>query len=136
MAKRKRVLTPADRRAAEKVRELWADYQKKNPGISQEVAAERADMGQSAFSQFLRGTVPMRVAPVLKFAKLFGVEPAEIRPDITRLAYAGARVVEAPRVEPEASTTSPTMRSRSRAPSTNCSRRRRNSSVSRCSSTP
>jgi transcriptional regulator with XRE-family HTH domain len=99
MAKRERVLTPADRRAAEKVRALWADYQKKNPGISQEVAAARAGMGQSAFSQFLRGSVPMRVAPVLKFAKLFRVEPTEIRPDITRLAYAGARVVEAPRVE-------------------------------------
>jgi transcriptional regulator with XRE-family HTH domain len=94
MARRKRTLTEADKRAAAKVRALWADFQKKNPGMSQEVAAAKAGMGQSAFSQFLRGTVPMRVAPVLKFAKLFGIDPAEIRSDLPDLAYSGARVPE------------------------------------------
>jgi transcriptional regulator with XRE-family HTH domain len=91
MSSRKRTLTDADKKAAAKVRALWADFQKKNPGISQDAAAARAGMGQSAFSQFLRGTVPMRVAPVLKFAKLFDVEPVEIRPDIGTLAYGAAR---------------------------------------------
>jgi predicted transcriptional regulator len=89
MGSRKRTLTDADRRAATKVRALWADYQKKHPGVSQEKAAELAGMGQSAFSQFLRGTVPMRVAPVLKFAQLFGVDPREIRHDIEALALYG-----------------------------------------------
>jgi transcriptional regulator with XRE-family HTH domain len=104
MAKRQRTLTDADRRAAAKVRGLWAEYQKKNPGVSQELAASRAGMGQSAFSQFLRGTVPMRVAPVLKFAKLFSVDPTEIRPDITALAYSAAREVDTPHAAQPAAT--------------------------------
>lgn len=91
MVKRHRNITDADRRAAEKVRDLWLSYQKSNPGVSQERAAALAGMGQSAFSQFLRGTVPMRVAPVLKFAKLFGVDPREIRADIGELAVQAAR---------------------------------------------
>jgi transcriptional regulator with XRE-family HTH domain len=94
MPKRQRVLTSADKRAAERVRALWAEYRRRNPGVSQEVAAARAGMGQSAFSQFLRGDVPMRVQPVLKFAKLFGVDPPEIRPDIGELALGVAATNE------------------------------------------
>lgn len=87
MPARKRKLTEADKRAAVKVRALWADYKKKNTGISQEVAAERADMTQSAFSQFVLGRVPMRMSPVLKLARLFGVPPTEIRDDLIDLPY-------------------------------------------------
>ena len=90
MKNRERVLTDADHRALDKVRKLWAEYQKKHPGVSQDEAAHLAGMGQSAFSQFIRGAVPMRVSPVLKFAKLFGVPATEIRPDIAELAQAGA----------------------------------------------
>lgn len=88
MGARKRKLTDEDRRAVAKVRELWADFQKKNPGVSQEAAAARAGMSQSAFSQFLMGRVPMRVTPVIKFARLFGVEPSSIRDDLVNLPYA------------------------------------------------
>jgi transcriptional regulator with XRE-family HTH domain len=84
-------MTDADKRAAVKVRALWAAFQKANPGISQEKAAEAAGMGQSAFSQFLVGRVPMRITPVLKFAKLFGVPPAEIREDLGDLPYTAGR---------------------------------------------
>lgn len=82
------MLTAADERAAAKVRNLWEDFRKKNPGISQEEAALRADMSQSAFSQFLLGRVPMRVKPVIKLANLFGVSPTEIRDDLPELVYA------------------------------------------------
>lgn len=102
MAKRKRQLTEADKKAAGKVRELWAEFQKQNPGISQDTAAARAGMGQSAFSQFLLGRVPMRITPVLKLAKLFGVAPAEIREDLGDLPYSKASASQANVVrEPE-----------------------------------
>lgn len=91
MARRQRTLTEADKRAAALVRALWAEYQTKNPGISQEAAAGRAGMTQSAFSQFLRGTVPMRVTPVIKFANLFGVDAREIRDDLSEVVYRAAR---------------------------------------------
>lgn len=87
MATRRRMMSEADQLAAKRVRELWADYQKKHPGISQEVAAARANMTQSAFSQFLKGRVPMRVTPVMKMAKLFGVPPRSIRNDLGDLVY-------------------------------------------------
>lgn len=88
MASRTRKLTDADRRAAAKLRTLWADFKKKNPGISQETAAGRAGMTQSALSQFLLGTVPMRITPVLKLAKLLGVPPTDIRDDLGDMPYA------------------------------------------------
>lgn len=91
MPARRRTMTAADRLAAERVRELWKEYKKKNPGVSQETAAETAGMGQSAFSQFLVGRVPMRVSPIRKFAKLFGVTPASIRDDLADLPYERSR---------------------------------------------
>lgn len=87
MATRKRRLTEADKRAAAKVKELWALYKASNPGISQEVAAARAGFTQSAFSQFLLGRVPIRLSPALKLAKLFGVAPTEIRDDLADIPY-------------------------------------------------
>lgn len=87
MGTRKRKLTDADRRALAKVKDFWSDYRKKNPGISQEAAASRAGFTQSAMSQFLQGRVPIRVSPAMKFAKLFGVAPTEIRDDLAHVAY-------------------------------------------------
>jgi hypothetical protein len=82
MATRKRKLTEEDMRALKRVRELWSDFKKKNPGISQDVAAARAGFGQSAFSQFLLGRVPIRLSPAIKFARLFGVQPSAIRQEL------------------------------------------------------
>ncbi len=87
MAARTRKVTDADKRAAAKLRELWADYKKKHPGVSQETAAGRAGMTQSAFSQFLQGSVPMRITPVVKLAKFFGVAPTAIRDDMPDMVY-------------------------------------------------
>ena len=101
MARRKRTLTAADQRAAERVRALWKQYRDKHPGMTQERAASLAGMGQSAFSQFLLGSVPMRVTPVVKFAALFGVQPSEIRSDLPELAIRGARAAEAKPVAQE-----------------------------------
>lgn len=89
MGSRKRSLTEADRRAAARLRELWEGYKKINPGITQEKAAEIAGFGQSAFSQFLLGKLPARVTPIVKFAKLFGVAPTDIRSDLPDLPYDG-----------------------------------------------
>lgn len=84
---RRRNLTDADRRAAARVNELWKEYKSKHPGITQEIAADKAGFTQSAFSQFLKGRVPIRISPAQKFARLFGVAPTEIRPDLVHAAY-------------------------------------------------
>jgi transcriptional regulator with XRE-family HTH domain len=104
MAERKRTLTDADKRAAAKVRSLWSEFQKKNPGMSQEDAAHRIGIGQSAFSQFLLGRVAIRLAPTLKFAQLFGVAPTEIRDDIPGLAAVPKNILEQPRATYESDT--------------------------------
>jgi transcriptional regulator with XRE-family HTH domain len=90
MGGRKRVLTPADERAAARARDLWADYQRKHPGVSQESAAEDTGMSQSAFSQFLLARVPIGLRAALKLAALFQVEPQAIRDDLPQQLYSGA----------------------------------------------
>lgn len=87
MPARKRKFTDADWRAHAKVSALWADFQKKHPRITQEAAAHMADMTQSAFSQFALGRVPIGLSPTLKFARLFGVPPIEVRDDLPDLVY-------------------------------------------------
>lgn len=100
MSSRKRTLTDADKRATAKLRALWADYKKKNPGISQEAAAAKVGITQSALSQFLLGTVPMRLSPVLKLAQLFGVDPTAIRDDLQPMSYVAGTPSQLKAAEP------------------------------------
>lgn len=92
---RKRSLTDSDRAAAARLNSLWAVYKQKNPRLSQEAAAEQIGITQSAFSQYLRGTIALGVGAALKFAKLLRVHPHEIRDDIELpLEATGRRAVE------------------------------------------
>lgn len=86
MKKTNRNITEADKRAASRLSELWRVYKKKNPGESQESIGSRAEMTQSAVSQYMRGAIPLNLEAVLKFAALFNVPPATIRDDIPELA--------------------------------------------------
>lgn len=82
----KKTLTTADKRAAENLRRLWNEWQSKRverglKRLSQEDAGDQLDMTQGAVSQYLRGLVPLGTEATLRFAKLLGVSPQEIRPD-------------------------------------------------------
>ncbi len=82
MQKHNRTITAKDREAAARLSALWADYKKKNPGVSQETAGAKLKYSQAVFSQYLHCKIALGTDAVRKFAGLFGVDPGAIRPEL------------------------------------------------------
>lgn len=82
MKKTNRIITEDDRAAAARLRLAWEKFRQNNQGISQEKAGEKIGFSQAVFSQYLRCTIPMGAAATLKLAKLLGVKPSYLRPEI------------------------------------------------------
>jgi hypothetical protein len=82
----KRNITAADREAAKKLRDLWANHQART-GETQEQAGELIGLSQAAFSQYLNCDIALNPRITLKFARHLGVHPSSIRADITELLY-------------------------------------------------
>lgn len=80
----RRIITGADLAAADRLRGLWNLYRQKT-GDTQEEAGAKIGLSQAAFSQYLNATIALNTDTALKFARLFGVHPREIRPDIDEL---------------------------------------------------
>lgn len=102
MTKTKRNITEADRRAAGKLRELWAEYKRKHGGISQENAVGIIGYSQPVFSQYLKCTIPLGYEAVIKFARLFGVPPSEIHSSYDFSGFIPSNASTAALREPEA----------------------------------
>lgn len=85
---RKAKPTPADQLAAEKLRRLWNEFQRANPGVTQEDAADKMGFTQGALSQYLKGSLPIRARAVLRFSQYLGCEPRDIRDDLPELRSA------------------------------------------------
>ncbi|GAL29800.1 hypothetical protein JCM19239_7060 [Vibrio variabilis] len=63
--------------------------------MSQVRAAEMLGMNQSAFSQYLRGTVPLNLMFITKFARLVGEEPSHFDESLGLLGSSG-KLIPAP----------------------------------------
>jgi hypothetical protein len=61
-----------------KIQELWD----KHPHLTQRSAALDLKISQSATCQYLGGKIPLNTDIVIKFARLFNVNPPEIDPDL------------------------------------------------------
>lgn len=85
MIKKRRDLTEREVMHLERLRKLWSE--KKGPlRLTQELAGLACGWnGQSAFSQYMGGIVPLNIEAVLRLAKVLQVHPAEIMPEITEL---------------------------------------------------
>lgn len=89
---RKAKPTPADKRAAARLRSYWDEAvakSKTDPSgtkLTQDVAAAELDVNQSAVSQYLNGLIPLNYRALLVFAKLIGVDPTLIRSDLPEQA--------------------------------------------------
>lgn len=88
MAQNRRDLTPEEKAAAAKLRELWAQKQQqarteRGGKISQADAAEALGFGtQGAFNQYVNGYIPLNIKQLLNFAQFFDVSPNEIFPEL------------------------------------------------------
>ena len=96
MPKHTRNITTKDREAASKLRALWNDFKKKNPGVSQETAGAKIGYTQAAFSQYLQCKIALGTDAVLKFAGLLGVTPGAIRSDLASAPISSAHKAEEP----------------------------------------
>ena len=75
---------PADPKApiaVQNLRRIW-QAKKVEMGINQTEAAEKLGWSQSAFSQYLNNYTELNTEAVTKLANLFGVDPADIDPNI------------------------------------------------------
>ena len=92
--KRKAKPTPADQEAAQRLRAFWdqavaasiADPSSER--LTQETAGAELGSGQSAVSQYLKGTIPLNYRALLVFARLLGRDPTEIRCDLPEQQHA------------------------------------------------
>lgn len=84
-----------DARRLFRLYEKWkSDQRQAGARASQEmVAAALGFASQSAVSQYMKGGIPLNQDAVAKFAKFFGVSPAEISPTISAQMTAIAEVV-------------------------------------------
>ena len=99
MKQKRRALTSIELENLERFKNIWQE-KKQALGITQEQAGLACGWnGQSAFSQYLGGIVPLNVEAVLRLAQVLKVLPAEIMPDIVDLLPEGYGVTTA--VSPE-----------------------------------
>jgi len=65
---------------AERLKQVWGKY-KVSEGISQEELVDRLGwLNQSAFSQFINGSIPLNMERAIDFSRFFGVALVEISP--------------------------------------------------------
>lgn len=78
-------ITRENAEAASRLRAIWNE-KKRELHLTQERAAEVLGFStQGAVSQYLNGKAPLNTDATLKFARLLGVSPADIRPELSEL---------------------------------------------------
>lgn len=79
-------LNPEQEADAARLKALWLAWKAAEVAagrpIAQDAAAERLGFGQSAFSQYLNGIIPLNADALRKFCALLEVRPARISPKI------------------------------------------------------
>lgn len=95
MQRKRRELTPSELENLARFKFIW-ESKKKALNLTQDVAGLACGWnGQSAFSQYLGGIVPLNVESVLRISKVLQVHPAEIMPNINELLPDGYGVAAA-----------------------------------------
>jgi hypothetical protein len=80
-----RTITPADKKAAENLRRIWAQKKDKLGLTQEEVGQDAFGSNQSLISQYLAGTIALNPVAVMKFAKVLECSPLDIRKDLEEL---------------------------------------------------
>lgn len=82
-AKERYNLTQQDEDRAKRIKTIY-QQKKAELGITQQSLGEILGMSQSNVAKYLNGDMPMSLETVMKFAKVLGIEPLEIEPDLDR----------------------------------------------------
>jgi transcriptional regulator with XRE-family HTH domain len=81
----RRELTAAEKRAAAKLKQLYARKRDVDVNLTQETLAAELRITQPALSQYMNGIVPLGLDIVLQLAEALEVAPADIYPEITKI---------------------------------------------------
>lgn len=65
----------------EKIQRLWKEYKVKT-GDTQASAAQKIGIKQACFSLYISGNLPMNTIFIIKFSRLVGENPANIRSNL------------------------------------------------------
>lgn len=74
-------VSPEKKAVAERLRQVWT-RKKGDLGLTQTRIAEKLDMSQSAFSQYLHGYVPTNTDLITRIASILDVDPRDIDPSV------------------------------------------------------
>jgi|SRR5690554_352498 len=74
-------VSPEKKAVAERLRQVWL-RKKGDLGLTQTQIAEKLDMSQSAFSQYLHGYVPTNTDLIVRIASIMDVDPRDIDPSV------------------------------------------------------
>lgn len=92
-------LSEDQRAEAAKLKSLFKEWQRARKEMSlpwsQEDACESLGFGQSAFSQYLNGSIPLNVGVAVKFANLLGVSLGDFSPSLVDQAESFAEAIGA-----------------------------------------
>ena len=85
MAKQRRELTAVEQDYLQRFIKIWAEKKQELNLTQESVGLACGWSGQTAFSQYYRGIVPLNIDAVFKLSKILHVHPIEIMPDLEYL---------------------------------------------------
>lgn len=86
MATPRRTITPHDVENAARLKAKWLAYKEATKTTQADLAKTLGFAGQGVVTQYLNGKIALNTDAILRFARVLGITPAEIDPDLAGLS--------------------------------------------------
>lgn len=86
MATPRRNITPQDLENAARLKAKWIVYKEATKSTQADLAELLGFAGQGVVTQYLNGSIALNTDAILRFARVLGVTPAEINPDLAGIS--------------------------------------------------
>lgn len=86
MATPRRTITTNDLANAARLKNIWLAYKDATKSTQTDLAGAMGFSGQGVVTQYLNGIIALNTDVILRFARVFGVTPNEINPDLAGIS--------------------------------------------------
>lgn len=86
MATPRRTITDRDLANAARLKNIWLAYKEATKSTQTDLAEILGFAGQGVVTQYLNGSIALNTDAILRFARVLGVSPAEINPDLAGIS--------------------------------------------------
>lgn len=86
MATPRRNITPQDLENAARLKSIWLTYKESTKSTQTDLAAMMGFAGQGVVTQYLNGSIALNTDAILRFARVLGVSPEKINPDLAGIS--------------------------------------------------